>query len=1244
KSDAHGVTLKNVATPKSPGGECVEEGGCETTHSTPGKWTLEKTSDPASGSTVQPGSKIKYTVKATNSSSADVTGVEVVDDLTEVLKHTGNVSNITASVGSASMTDPNTLTWNLGTLAKNSSATVTYEVTIDDDAFGVKLVNAVTGDGSIPPTDCTEKDPCETTHTTPSWKVEKTSDPRSGSTVAAGSTITYTVKATNSGAVPIESVLLTDDLSGVLDHVVGGVTDIAWTTPTGSGTVLGDTPEFDAGTKSITGTITTLGAGSSVAMTYKVKLADDAHGVTVKNKAWGTSETAPPTDCDVEEPCSTTHKTPGKWTLAKTADPKSGSTVQPGSTIKYTLKAKNDSSADVTDVVVVDDLTKVLEHAGSLTVTPPAVGTTSLSGDGKTLTWNVGTLAKNSEATLTYSVKVNADAHGVTLKNAATGDGSVPPDECTEEKPCETTHSTPAKWTLAKTSDPKSGSTVQPGSTIKYTVKATNGSGADATDVVVVDDLTKVLEHAGDLTITPPAVGTTSLSGDGKTLTWNVGTLAKNSEATLTYSVKVNEDAFDKTLVNAVTGKGSVPPDECTEKEPCETTHVTPPEPKLTLVKEVKGNTETGGEAKPTDWTLKADGPVKVEGKTGSEDVTGVTVRAGEYALSESTGPKGYELATLTCVDAQGQQIEGVSTENASVKLALGDHVTCTFTNVAIAPEWTFFKSSNPNSGSTVKPGDTITYTVTAVPGQGVPTRNVVITDDMSAVLGNAELGTITASQGTAEVQEGTTNLVWTVGTLSEVQTLTYSVKVNADAVGVTLKNVVTGEGFTPPGECPEDDPDCRTTEHYTPEWTLVKSSDPASGSTVKPGDKVEYTLTAKNTSKKAELKGVKATDDLSEVLNNAELVEPLADGLTKAGDTTLEWAVPTLAPGESAEVKYSVTVNADAIGVTLKNVVTGDETVPPAPCPEDDPDCRTTEHYTPEWTLVKSSDPASGSTVKPGDKVEYTLTVKNTGPVPLTGAKATDDLSGVLGNAKLSEPLADGLTLDGTTLTWAIPEVPVDGTVKVSYTVTVNADAWGETIRNVVTGEGPVPPSPCPETDPDCRETEHLVPAWSLKKTSNPASGTLVSPGSVVEYTLTATNVGPTEVKDAVVTDDMSKVLSNATISGSLPAGATLSGTTLTWKVPTLAKGASASITYKVKVNTGAHNVKLVNVATPSEGGACEPGKCSTTHVTPPPLPVTGGPATWMAIPIALALAGLGGGLFVLDRRRRRGQEVVTD
>src|SRR5699024_4579922 len=132
-------------------------------------------------------------------------------------------------------------------------------------------------------------------------------------------------------------------------------------------------------------------------------------------------------------------------------------------------------------------------------------GNASISGDD--LTWDAGTLEAGETRSVSYTVTVDENAHGVSFGNVIVGGGSVPPDECPEVvpqaadddddgDPCQTTHETLPKWTMSKSSDPASGSEVAPGDTVTYTVEAVNTSGADVEDVFIFDDLDFVLSNA----------------------------------------------------------------------------------------------------------------------------------------------------------------------------------------------------------------------------------------------------------------------------------------------------------------------------------------------------------------------------------------------------------------------------------------------------------------------------------------------------------------------------------------------------------------------------------------------------------------------------------------------------------------------------------------------------------------------------------------------------------------------------
>lgn len=112
----------------------------------------------------------------------------------------------------------------------------------------------------------------------------------------------------------------------------------------------------------------------------------------------------------------------------------------------------------------------------------------------------------------------------------------------------------------------------------------------------------------------------------------------------------------------------------------------------LTLVKEVVN--DHGGTARPGAWTLVATPASGAEIAVTTGTVS--TIPAGTaFALSERSGPAGYEQTGLTCsVDG------GTGTPATSITLAAGQHATCTFTNTDIAPELKLTKVVSPSGAA----------------------------------------------------------------------------------------------------------------------------------------------------------------------------------------------------------------------------------------------------------------------------------------------------------------------------------------------------------------------------------------------------------------------------------------------------------------------------------------------------------------------------------------------------------------
>jgi len=154
-------------------------------------------------------------------------------------------------------------------------------------------------------------------------------------------------------------------------------------------------------------------------------------------------------------------------------------------------------------------------------------------------------------------------------------------------------------------------------------------------------------------------------------------------------------------------------------------------------------------------------------------------------------------------------------------------------------------------------------------------------------------------------------------------------------------------------------------------------------------------------------------------------------------------------------------------------------------------------------YSLVKTSDPANGTVVWPGDTVGYTLTVRNTGQFVYTGAVITDEMAGWQHAGTFNEGsllLSGGESaIEGSKLTWTVGDLAVGEEKTLNYSVTVDDEAWDTVLVNVATGSGDVPPSKTVHPTP---EEEILLPAPPVIVVPpvNPAPVAVVPPRKPVQ------------------------------------------------------------------------------------------------------------------------------------------------
>ena len=456
-----------------------------------------------------------------------------------------------------------------------------------------------------------------------------------------------------------------------------------------------------------------------------------------------------------------------------------------------------------------------------------------------------------------------------------------------------------------------------------------------------------------------------------------------------------------------------------------------------------------------------------------------------------------------------------------------GTDPRCSVSVTVLIPALTIVKTADV---STTSPGGVVHYTVTITNSGQTPYNGATYTDQLDGVLGDATYnGDAAATAGS--VSFASPDMTWTGDlTAGASATVTYSVTVSdPDAGDTTLTNTV--RSASPGNNCPAGSTDPRCTATVTdlvPGLDIVTRADTA---TATPGTVVHYTITATNTGQTA-YTGASFTEPLAGVLDDAAYN---GDGAATAGSVSfaspnLTWT-GDLAVGAAATITFSVTVsNPDtgdkSMASTATSATVGNN------CPASggtDTACTTTVTVVNATTLTFTAT-ADTAAAAAGGVVHYTITVANSGLTPYTGATFTAGLGGVLDDASYDNDAAataGTVTFTSPTLTWT-GDVPAGGTVTITYSVTVNnPDTGNHVLASTITSTSTGSDCGAGSADPRCTATVNVA-ALSITATADVST---VSPGSDVQYTVTATNTGQAPYSDTSITLHLADTFEDAAL-----------------------------------------------------------------------------------------------------------------
>lgn len=746
--------------------------------------SIQKSATPS----VVAGDVVTYTLTVTNNVTA-LSGSNAKDVVVQDVLPAGTTFiSVSSSNNDFSCTAPTvgtngTVNCSRALMPAGASSTITIVAKVDPAQTASPLVNNASVSAST-------TDPASGNNTAQAstaitrqvgLTISKTGAP---SPVVAGSNLTYTITAANTGLSAALGVSVTDALPANTSFVSASGTGLFAGSQGGGCT-------FAGGTVTCVPANSTMPPNTSETITVVVKVAPNAPATVGPNVATMTSTN--PNSSASSQPVNVPVIRQTDMTIAKEDSPDA---VQAGQNIVYTLTVTNNgpSEAPANAVTVTDNIPANTTIVGTpdVSLAPGFTCTTGVSCK------NSGApMAPGAQAIIRFTVQVNAGYGTGAINNVATvaandGTGNIDPNPDNNTATKTTSVGPFADLQLTKTGTPASvtaGGPAPGSGQIVYTINYRNSGPSDAAGVQITDTVSANLLAAGlisapglDCDGTSPAPGVQFvcrpvLNGFGSNA---AGVLPVNASGTLTYTVKVPASVAKGTLIS-------------------NTAVITSAGPGSTPDPNTSNNTQT-----PTSTVVNTSADLRIT-KTDSPD----PVLAGQelsytITVSNTAGPSDAQNVVITdTLPSQTTFVSAIANDPAvsCTAPAVGSEgiVTC---NLATLP-----------FGSSVQVLLTVKVKSSVASG--------------TSISNTATVGTQTTDPTSSNNTATTTTAVQTSATLAVVKTdspdpvvagtnLTYTITVTnngpSDAQGVTLNDPLpagtsfvslSGNGiFQPAGAC----------------------------------------------------------------------------------------------------------------------------------------------------------------------------------------------------------------------------------------------------------------------------------------------------------------------------------------------------------------------------------------------------------------------------------------------------------
>lgn len=510
--------------------------------------TVSKTT---TATTAAAGSTITYTLSARNDGPGPATGVLLTDDLpdgVQVISATSNVANDVITIPSTAQdtngANPDNLTVSVGTLNASATAqrTITIIARVLPDTVGtgspLSINNAVTISALGVETGSLTNNSSVSLPVTrnSSLSLTKVGTPAG---VVLGSNITYTLTLRNQGPSSATNVVINDTLPAGL-NLISVNSNQGTATPTqGTGNAA---DSFVVNVPSVG--VDSPAVDTDVVVTVIAQVLTSFAGTSILNTATADSVESDPVSADATNSIQRLiDLAVTKTVVTNPASTTTPATAAPGSTLTYTIQARNDGPNDATTVRLTDNLPdgiRVLSATSSdatdvITIPASAQDTTAANPDdiivdmgnmvagnnGLTTITIVGVVLPGTVGSFTNIASITTTDTTTNFENASTLGNNT----------SSVAVNTPRTVDLGVTKTGPSNAIA--GNTITYSLSAVNNGPSDAIGVRVTDNIPdgiRVLSATlNGTSITIPASASDNVAANPDDLVFNVGNLASGA-------------------------------------------------------------------------------------------------------------------------------------------------------------------------------------------------------------------------------------------------------------------------------------------------------------------------------------------------------------------------------------------------------------------------------------------------------------------------------------------------------------------------------------------------------------------------------------------------------------------------------------------------------------------------------------------------------------------------------------------